>query len=159
MATAAGLHSAFAFAPSLASHFALQSALICGGFISPVHLGAVIVAEQPPLHVPLHEAAALNLQLPPQLPLHRAPPTCASHLPSQVPLQDAPLDVLPSHLPLHLPLHEPFIWASHEPWQVPSHFAAALRSHEPVHCALHVPESFPGSHSTLASPGLMVASQ
>src|SRR5208282_1269293 len=80
--TDAGEHSACAV--TFASQCALQSALICGGFISPVHLGAVIVAEHPPLHVPLHEADAFSLQVPPQLPL-QLPWIVASHLPSQVP--------------------------------------------------------------------------
>ena len=41
-----------ALAWTFASHFALQSALICGGLTVPVHFGAVILAEQEPVQVP-----------------------------------------------------------------------------------------------------------
>src|SRR5580700_4766866 len=96
----AGVHSAFAW--TFASQCALQSALICGGLISPVHFGACICTEQLPLHVPLHEALAFIEQPPVQLPL-QVPSMCASHYPSHVPLHAAPFDALPSHLPSHLP--------------------------------------------------------
>ena len=45
-----GVHEAFAC--TFASHFALQSALICGGLTVPVHFGASILAEQEPVQVP-----------------------------------------------------------------------------------------------------------
>src|SRR5438874_1241650 len=83
----AGVHSTFASAFAL--QCALHSALICGGFTSPVHFGAFISTSQPPEHVPLHCAFALSwqlpwqfaLQVPSQLPLHSAVPATPSHLP------------------------------------------------------------------------------
>jgi hypothetical protein len=51
-------------------HFALQSALISGGFTSPVHFGSLNSAEHLPVQVPSHFADAFILQLPPHWPLH-----------------------------------------------------------------------------------------
>src|SRR5204862_2013068 len=104
ISTLGGVHSTLA--ESLASQFALQSALICGGVTLPVQLGAFIFTLHSPVHVPehlplastSHDALQEPSHLPEQEPL--APPV---HLPSQLPEQAAPFDVLPSHLPSHLP--------------------------------------------------------
>ena len=148
--TWAGVHSILA--ETLESQCALQSALIFGGVTSPVHFGAFISTVHLPVQVPSHLAEALSLQSPPHLPLHSPWTLPPSHLPSQVPAQDAPFESLPSHLPLHLPEQEPLISASHVPLQVPSHFAPACTSQEPSQFASHLPESLPGSHSTFALP-------
>src|SRR5688572_13563069 len=155
MPTCAGVHSIL---PAMsASQFALQSALISGGFTSPVHFGSLNSAEQPPVHVPSHFASAFIWHEPPHLPLHSPLTVPPSHLPSQVPAHAA-FESLPSHLPLHVPEHEPLISASHEPLHWPSHFAPPCTSQVPLHCASHLPDSLPGSHSTFAEPGFTFAS-
>src|SRR4051812_21469192 len=60
-ATIAGVHSALACTSML--QCALQSALISGGFTSPVHLGSLNSALHLPVQVPSHLADALILQL------------------------------------------------------------------------------------------------
>ena len=50
----AGTHSTLAL--SCASQLALQSALILGGFTSPLHFGSSSSTLQPPEHSPLQSA-------------------------------------------------------------------------------------------------------
>src|SRR5687767_2900497 len=98
--TCAGVHSIFA--DTFVSQCALQSALISGGFTSPVHFGSLNSAVHLPVHVPSHFASALSSQLPPHLPLHSPLKVPPWHLPSQLPAHEAPPPApvaLPSHLP------------------------------------------------------------
>src|SRR3954463_5289349 len=122
--TVAGLHSALPLTEAL--QCALHSALISGGLTSPLHLGAFISTLHLPEQVPLHSPAAFISQLAEQEPLHW-PLHCAStlplHLPSQVPAH-LPLAFLPSHLPSQSPSHLPEMSARqsplHSPLQLPS---------------------------------------
>ena len=161
--TVAGLHSALALTEAL--QCALHSALISWrpgdlagaleAFISTLHL---------PEQVPLHSPAAFISQLAEQEPLH-VPLHCAStlplHLPSQVPAH-LPLLSLPSHLPAQSPSHLPEMSALqsplHSPLHVPSQVAEASTVHLPSHLAPHSPLTSPPSQVTFASPGLILAS-
>ena len=151
-----GVHEALAC--TLASHFALQSALMDGGFTVPVHFGASIFAEHEPVQVPEQLAEPLRWQLPPHLPL-QVPFTLPEHFPSHLPAQAAPLLGLPSHLPVQLPSHEPMTSASQVPLHSPEQAAAALASQSPEHCAPQLPWSLPPSQVMSALPGFTVASQ
>jgi hypothetical protein len=93
-----------------------------------------------PLHVP-----------PEKFPVHIAmqePEALASHVPTHLPMQAAPLTEFPSHVPMQLPPQEPVNIAEHPASHEPVHIGAVqVPVHSPLHCTaalavqepLHVP--------------------
>ena len=126
----------------------------------PLQVADPGVYEQVPLHVPLHVAPVDTLHLPVHFPLQvppenvpeqaawHAPLAWASHVPAQVPLQVAPLTLLPLHVPVQLPPQLPEKFAVHPALQLPLQLGASqVPVHSPlqltaavaVHSPLHVP--------------------